>query len=189
MITLRTLLRYSKNKNIFLITFVVYALTIVSLYLMIRFGRTIVFGDVNELEELDVSYFHVFFGNIILIYKTYILGLMTFGLYAFYSHFQNTVGIALVGKQLLYEGYEKLAYKMIPHGLIEFLGMSLALATVIWFWIKVIKDAPDIIKRKKNFMETVRTLVSTLLVSAIANTFIFAIAGIVEVLVSHIKVM
>ena len=78
---------------------------------------------------------------------------------------------------------------MIPHGAIEFIGISLAVSTVIWIWIFIIKNIVKIIKCEVSVKDVIKKIIGTMIVFLMVCSVVFAVAGIIEVMVSHYKVI
>jgi len=66
--------------------------------------------------------------------------------------------------------------------------LALAVTTVLWVWYYILKNLPLIAKRLCNPIEVMKNIALVGGVSYVINTIIIGIAGILEVLVSAIKV-
>lgn len=143
----------------------------------------------NLINEKNVVFWHVYKSNMILICKIIFLGVTTISLYSNFSYIQNVFSIGIIANGLVNEGYGRLAAKMIPHGVIEFIGISIAVSTVIWVWIFIIKNIVKIIKCEVSVKDVIKKIVGTMIAFLMVCSVVFAVAGIIEVMVSHYKVI
>lgn len=152
-------------------------------------GKEFIKLDLNLINEKNVVFWHVYKSNMILICKIIFLGVTTISLYSNFSYIQNVFSIGIIANGLVNEGYGRLAAKMIPHGVIEFIGISIAVSTVIWVWIFIIKNIVKIIKCEVSVKDVIKKIVGTMIAFLMVCSVVFAVAGIIEVMVSHYKVI
>ena len=88
--------------------------------------------NMNEINEKNVDYFHVLYSNLLLVFKNFGLGLITFSIYPIFSLIQNIVSLGIISNALIVNDYINLFYKMIPHGVLEIFGIVLSLTAVLY---------------------------------------------------------
>lgn len=189
MIILQILLRYLKNKSLLITTIIFYFFSLISITVFVLYDKEIVYMDMNEINEKNVDFFNVFFPNMLLITKIFVFGFISVGIYALFSLLQNIISIGLICNSLIYNGNERLILKMIPHGMFEFLGMSLAASLVLWVWVIILKRFPRVAKREINAIDICKKIVPVIVITYVINIIIFIFAGIIEVIVSSYKVL
>ena len=171
------------------IAIILFIVSIGSVFFLSLNGKEFIKLDLNLINEKNVVFWHVYKSNMILICKIIFLGVITTSLYSIFSYAQNIFSIGFIANGLVNEGYGRLAAKMIPHGVIEFVGISIAVSTVIWVWIFIIKNIVKIIKCEVSVKDVIKKIVGTMIVFFMVCSVVFAVAGIIEVMVSHYKVI
>ncbi|SEF94905.1 Stage II sporulation protein M [Eubacterium ruminantium] len=190
MIILQIFRKFLNNKALVRMTFIVFFIA-ASIILFFAFNKyhLKILNSIGEIDEKDVNFWKVVSSNIKLILKIYLFGVLTVCAYAIFSFLYNTISVGVIAGNLLDSGYNKLALKMIPHGFFEFIGISIAVATVIWAWCYTIKTAPAVIKQKEPIGNVLRKVIWTIIASFVINIVIFIFAGIIETIVSYYKVL
>lgn len=145
--------------------------------------------NMNEINEKDVDFLHVFISNITLIFKNFGLGLITFGFYTIFSLVQNVISLGIIANSLVINNYSELFYKMIPHGVIEMFGIVLSVCAVLYCLFKIARSIPKIIKQQVNISTVLLDNLKFVLLTLSLEIAIFLSAGIIEVIVSRIKVI
>ena len=145
--------------------------------------------NMNEINEKNVDYFHVLYSNLLLVFKNFGLGLITFSIYPIFSLIQNIVSLGIISNALIVIDYINLFYKMIPHGVLEIFGIVLSLTAVLYCQYKLLQSLPKIIKRKENIKNVILEISKFIISCIILELMIFSIAAVIEVLVSLIKIM
>ena len=66
--------------------------------------------NMNEINEKNVDYFHVLYSNLLLVFKNFGLGLITFSIYPIFSLIQNIVSLGIISNALIVNDYINLFY-------------------------------------------------------------------------------
>lgn len=171
-----------------MLTAVIFFLSLAMMMGLIIYDEKFISMNMADINEKDVDFFYVFSQNVILISKIYLLGLLTFNMFSIFTWLQNIVSVGLIGNSLVHNDNGMLAAKMIPHGVFEFLGIALAVSTVMWMWAKIIKNVPKVAKREKDVIELGKEVLTVGTFTYVLNIVIFLGAGVIEMFVSLYKV-
>ncbi len=185
MICLQILQRFLKNKGLLRIWGVLYIasiliVVIISLYFKLNL-------NLKGLHEKKVNFFYVYFENIKMSTHMYFIGIITCGLFAVILLLNNIFTVGVIANQMINSNKVSLAYKMLPHGIFEFAGMTLIAATSFWMFYISINMLPRVIKREAKINELLMRLAEIFIESYIINLLIFFIAAIIETMVSYMK--
>lgn len=145
--------------------------------------------DVYDVYEKSVSFSNVFIHNTVLVIQNIFLGLITLGIYGLYVLIQNVIALGLISNSLITHAMIIFVYKMIPHGLIELLGISYSVIIPYVLYIRGFNAFVKVTKREGKILSELKKLGLFLLVSIIFLVILFFVAAIVEVIVSRIKFM
>ncbi|KAF2955423.1 stage II sporulation protein M [Marinitoga sp. 38H-ov] len=193
-IILQTLQKYLKNlivrnKNIAIATIFVYILSLIAIFTITFCTNISKLPDVSDIYEKSVSFFNVFIHNIVLVIQNIFLGLITLGIYGLYVLIQNVIALGSISNSLISHSMIIFVYKMIPHGLIELLGMSYSVVIPYVLYIRGFNAFVKVTKREEKLLSELIKLGLFILRSIIFLVILFFIAAIVEVIVSRIKFM
>lgn len=145
--------------------------------------------DMNEINEKNVNFFYVFFSNYMLILKNIFLGFISFGFFCIFSLLQNVISLGIISNSLIMNGHLNLFFKMIPHGLFEIFGIVLSVTTVIYILYTLIKLIPQIIKKECDIKRVIINLIRFIATILFFELILFTLAGILETIISFVKVM
>ena len=160
-----------RNKNYWIFTIIVYVIAVVGVIYIafnpIEILKVALNEKLSQTYEKKVEFFSVFFPNIWLILKNIFFGILTFGVYVLFSLIYNMLTLGMIAGSLIENDRHSLVYKMI---------------------VSIIKLMPKIVKReidvKKVIIDNIKFMIAILLV----EVTIFVFSGIIEVVVSNIKV-
>ena len=179
--------KYLSHKGFFVSLCMLYIISIFMIVIGALLPLGLPYTFVEGLYEKDVQFFHVFSQNMILISKTMIFGLLTCGLYAFYILIHNAVTLICIENVLVHKGFAILALKMVPHGLIEILGIVLVVNVLFYIWYQIGKSIGKIVKRELPVGIFLRKELFLWVNTYILEMILFFAAGGVEVWISRIK--
>lgn len=143
--------------------------------------------DVSQVYEKSVSFTKVFTSNIVLVTQNIVLGLITFGIYGLYILVENVIVLGLISNSLIAHSMNPYVYKMIPHGLIELLGISFSVVIPFSTYIRGFNFFIKIIKGEEKIQNALKKIGLLIIKSICFLVILFFIAAIVEVIVSRIK--
>lgn len=181
------LLKYLKIKFYWIITVII---TLICFFIIIYMAFDSIqynFLDMSKINEKTVDYVYVVSSNLMLIAKNYLLGILTFGIYTIFSLINNVVSLGIISNSLVHSNKIRLFYKLIPHGVFEIFGMVVSLTAVLYIILIGIRYIPKVVKRETSIKCVVENICYFLIATFILDVFIFLIAGIVEVIVSVVK--
>lgn len=181
-----------RNKNYWIFTIIVYVIAVVGVIYIafnpIEILKVALNEKLSQTYEKKVEFFSVFFPNIWLILKNIFFGILTFGVYVLFSLIYNMLTLGMIAGSLIENDRHSLVYKMISHGVFEVFGIVVSLTAVVFLIVSIIKLMPKIVKReidvKKVIIDNIKFMIAILLV----EVTIFVFSGIIEVVVSNIKV-
>lgn len=143
--------------------------------------------DVYDVYEKSVSFSNVFVHNTVLVIQNIFLGLITLGIYGLYVLIQNVIALGSISNSLIAHSMIIFVYKMIPHGLIELLGMSYSVVIPYVLYIRGFDAFVKVAKREGKVLSELIKLGLFIINSIVFLVILFFIAAIVEVIVSRIK--
>ena len=143
--------------------------------------------DVSQVYEKSVSFTKVFTSNTVLVTQNIFLGLITLGIYGVYILVQNVIVLGLISNSLIAHSMTPYVYKMIPHGIIELLGISFSVVIPFVIYIRGFNSVVKVIKREEKILSALKKMGVFIIKSISFLVILFFIAAVVEVIVSRIK--
>lgn len=176
-----------RNKNIAMATVSIYMLSLIGVVAITFCTNINKLPDVSQVYEKSVSFTKVFTNNIVLVIQNIFLGLITLGIYGVYVLIQNVIVLGLISNALIAHSMTLYVYKMIPHGIIELLGISYSVVVPFVLYIRGFNAVVKIIKREGKILNELKKIGLFIIKSIVFLVILFFIAAIVEVIVSRIK--
>ena len=159
-------------------------LTIISL---VAVGLITFYGhsdlDVSKIKVENIDILEVFYHNFIMMFSSTILGIFTAGTYSLCILIINIANVGILSNALYINNMGHLIYKLIPHGIIEFMSLCLCVIYSFFLFIYLIKSIKQVFLKKYDIKLLIKKIFISLTVFIVVNTVLLSIAAVIEYII------